>query len=104
MASAANLGCCAACRIYWRSPRLGAKMSLPGLGIERLIGDLSCLARMPKWMSQAHVPCLAWKVAHAAVPENVAGAGRPTWFLAARVFQWVNPRAWMMALGGVRPF
>ncbi|MCU0815453.1 MAG: LysE family translocator [Cypionkella sp.] len=44
---------------------------------------------------------LAWKIAHAAPPEEGQRAGRPFTFLQAAAFQWVNPKAWAMALTAV---
>ena len=42
---------------------------------------------------------LAWKIANAAPPEaNPAARGKPLTFLQAAAFQWVNPKAWSMAL------
>lgn len=44
---------------------------------------------------------LAWKIAHAAPPQSGEVGGRPLSFLQAAAFQWVNPKAWSMALGAV---
>lgn len=44
---------------------------------------------------------LAWKIAHAAAPAERAAGGRPITFLQAAAFQWVNPKAWAMALTAV---
>lgn len=44
---------------------------------------------------------LAWKIAQSAPPEGSTAAGRPLTFLQAAGFQWVNPKAWIMALGAV---
>jgi threonine/homoserine/homoserine lactone efflux protein len=44
---------------------------------------------------------LAWKIAHAAPPEDKAAGGTPLTFLQAAAFQWVNPKAWAMALTAV---
>ncbi|NJM82419.1 MAG: LysE family translocator [Tabrizicola sp.] len=44
---------------------------------------------------------LAWKIAHAAAPGEGRAGGRPFTFLQAAAFQWVNPKAWAMALGAV---
>jgi threonine/homoserine/homoserine lactone efflux protein len=41
---------------------------------------------------------LAWKIANAAPPGTGADAGAPLTFLQAALFQWVNPKAWAMAL------
>jgi threonine/homoserine/homoserine lactone efflux protein len=44
---------------------------------------------------------LAWKIAHAAAPDGTNSRARPLSFLQAAAFQWVNPKAWIMALGAV---
>ena len=44
---------------------------------------------------------LAWRIAHAAAPQARAAGGRPLTFLQAAAFQWVNPKAWAMALGAM---
>lgn len=41
---------------------------------------------------------LTWKIAHAAPATGAASAGTPMTFLQAAAFQWVNPKAWAMAL------
>lgn len=41
---------------------------------------------------------LAWKVATAAPPPDAPGNARPLTFLQAVAFQWVNPKAWYMAI------
>ncbi len=44
---------------------------------------------------------LAWKIANSAPPEGSTTRARPLTFLQAAAFQWVNPKAWIMALGAV---
>lgn len=44
---------------------------------------------------------LAWKIAHAAPPAPGRAPGRPLGFFQAAGFQWVNPKAWAMALTAV---
>lgn len=42
---------------------------------------------------------LAWKIANAAAPESqTSSEGRPLTFLQAALFQWVNVKAWSMAV------
>ena len=41
---------------------------------------------------------LAWKIANAAAPRQGKTEGQPISFLQAAAFQWVNPKAWAMAL------
>ena len=44
---------------------------------------------------------LAWKIAHAAAPRDGAATGTPMTFLQAAAFQWVNPKAWAMAITAI---
>ncbi|WP_209427125.1 LysE family translocator [Pararhodobacter sp. SW119] len=53
-------------------------------------------------VSVVYLLWLAWKIAHAAPPASDPQArGTPLTFLQAAAFQWVNPKAWTMALGAV---
>lgn len=88
----------------------GAMVALVGLGVDRLVSGTPLLAQGLKWLSLAYVLWLAWKIAGAgpvAVSGEAAegGAGaRPMGFWAACAFQWVNPKAWMMALGALSAY
>ncbi|MEO0344083.1 MAG: LysE family translocator [Pseudomonadota bacterium] len=44
---------------------------------------------------------LAWKIANAAAPQDGEVGGTPMTFVQAALFQWVNPKAWAMALGAI---
>jgi threonine/homoserine/homoserine lactone efflux protein len=44
---------------------------------------------------------LAWKIAGSAAPGQGRAGARPMTFLQAAAFQWVNPKAWAMALGAI---
>jgi threonine/homoserine/homoserine lactone efflux protein len=52
-------------------------------------------------VSVVYMLWLAWKIAHAAPPAEGGAAGRPLTFLQAGGFQWVNPKAWAMALTAI---
>ena len=55
-----------------------------------------------KVVSIVYLLWLAWKIANAAPPENGGDpAGRPMSFVSAMLFQWVNPKAWSMALTAI---
>lgn len=75
-----------------------------GLGLERMLHLAPGLAVAMKVLSLGYVLWLAWKIAHAAAPASGAAGGRPMRFLAACAFQWVNPKAWMMALGALSAY
>jgi threonine/homoserine/homoserine lactone efflux protein len=57
-----------------------------------------------KLASVGYMLWLAWKIANAAAPGDGRAAGRPMSFLQAAAFQWVNPKAWAMALGAVAAY
>ena len=47
---------------------------------------------------------LAWKIATAVPPEAKAVTGKPFTFLQAAAFQWVNPKAWVMAITAITAY
>jgi threonine/homoserine/homoserine lactone efflux protein len=62
-----------------------------------------------KWVGAAYLLWLAWKIARAdpapAEPGAKAGpSGRPFGFLQAALFQWVNPKAWVIAAGALATY
>jgi len=57
-----------------------------------------------KLASVGYMLWLAWKIAHSAAPGEGRAAARPMTFLQAAAFQWVNPKAWAMALGAVAAY
>ncbi len=71
---------------------------LVGLGLAGL------LARSPLAETALRVACLlylcwlAWRIAQAAAPESAEAGARPFSLAQAAAFQWVNPKAWAMAL------
>ena len=54
-----------------------------------------------KVVSVAYLLYLAWKIASAPPPSDGNFDARPMTFLQAALFQWVNPKAWAMALTAV---
>ena len=54
-----------------------------------------------KIFSVAYLLWLAWKIANAAAPRAGQAQGKPLSFLQAAAFQWVNPKAWTMALSAI---
>lgn len=57
-----------------------------------------------KYVSIAYLVYLAWRVATAGEVNNAQGRGKPFTFLQAAAFQWVNPKAWIIAVGAVATF
>lgn len=75
---------------------------LVGLGLAELFARYPVAHQVLKWVSVAYLLYLAWKIATARPPsEGAAAKGTPMTFVQAALFQWVNPKAWTMALTGV---
>lgn len=74
---------------------------LVGIGLAQVFLHWPQLGLMLKVVSVAYMLWLAWKIANAAAPNEGQTEGRPFNFLQAAAFQWVNPKAWAMALTAV---
>jgi len=77
-----------------------AMVILVGLGLIRIFDAFPPVYSVLKVASVLYLLWLAWKIAHAAPPpeRGVDETGRPFTFLQAAAFQWVNPKAWSLAL------
>jgi len=71
-----------------------------GLGLMRLFEALPVLHDLLTIASVLYLLWLAWRIA-TAVPKEGASRARPFSFLQAAAFQWVNPKAWYMAVGAI---
>lgn len=75
---------------------------LVGVGLMGLFDLFPALNTVLKVLSVVYLLWLAWKIAHASAPgEGGNVSGKPMTFLQAVLFQWVNPKAWSMALSAV---
>jgi threonine/homoserine/homoserine lactone efflux protein len=77
---------------------------LVGLGLAGAIHAVPQLLTGMKILSVLYMLWLAWKIAHAAAPGDGKAGGQPFTFLQAAAFQWVNPKAWAMALGATSAY
>jgi threonine/homoserine/homoserine lactone efflux protein len=77
---------------------------LVGLGLAGIFTAWPPALTGLKAVSVAYMLWLAWKIAHAGAPGGGKGAARPMTFVQAAAFQWVNPKAWAMALGAVAAY
>lgn len=75
-----------------------------GLGIGAIFQIFPVLHDILRWAGAAYLLYLAWKIASSGPPDGGAGAGRPMTFLQAAAFQWVNVKAWIMAIGAVATY
>lgn len=77
-------------------------MILPvGLGVMQVFDLWPLSYLLLKVASVGYILWLAWKIAHASAPRDRQADGAPLSFVQAAGFQWVNPKAWSMALGAI---
>lgn len=75
---------------------------LVGLGLAKLFDAVPVLRTVLKIGSVGYLVYLAWKIATSSAPkDDAASSAKPMTFIQAALFQWVNPKAWTMALGAV---
>jgi threonine/homoserine/homoserine lactone efflux protein len=73
---------------------------LVGAGLESLLKAYPFVYQVMKVVGFAYLVYLAWGVARSGAPQRHGEeAAQPITFLGAAAFQWVNPKAWIMAIG-----
>ena len=77
---------------------------LVGAGLIRVFDECPLAHDVLKVVSVAYLLWLAWKIATATGPAEGRAGGRPMTFLQAAAFQWVNPKAWAMALTAITAY
>lgn len=105
MASAGNFG--------WQRTlphMLGITIGFPlmilgvGSGLAPIFETYPLLHQILKMVGAIYLIYLAWRIAGAGVVVEGEGRGKPITFLQAALFQWVNPKAWIMALGAISTY
>ena len=79
-------------------------VALVGAGLVQLFESFPTSYMLLKIVSVAYLAYLAWKIANAAPPKGVDATGKPMTFAQAAAFQWVNPKAWTMALTAISAY
>ena len=80
-------------------------VALVGLGIGQVLAMVPGLYSVLKVVGAAYLLYLAWGIATAgSVDAGGPARGRPLSFLEAALFQWVNPKGWIMAVGSVTTY
>ena len=74
---------------------------LVGIGVMQVFDLWPLSYTILKALSVAYPLYLAWKIANAAPPKDAETEGKPLTFLQSAAFQWVNPKAWSMALSAI---
>ncbi len=76
------------------------------LGAGDLLRTYPVLHDALRWVGAAYLIWLAIRIAAAPPTTDRPGASRarPLGFVQAALFQWVNPKAWIIALGGIATY
>jgi len=81
---------------------------LMGMGLGTVFERYPLLYAVMRYAGGAYMLYLAWKIFRSKpVPDTVTpgtATARPMGFAAAAAFQWVNPKAWVMALGAITTY
>ena len=80
-----------------------AMLLIVGLGLAAPFAAWPLLHTVLKWGGAAWLLVLAWRIARAGAPGE-GPARPPLGFVGAALFQWVNPKAWMIALAAIPAF
>lgn len=75
-----------------------------GLGLAGVFEQYPTLHVILKIVGAAYLTFLAWKIASAPVTETRQTKGKPLTFLQGAAFQWVNPKAWTLAIGATATY
>lgn len=75
-----------------------------GMGLGTLFLAIPYVHQTLKIVGSLYLLYLAWKIAHAGGPGGGAAVERPMTVLQSALFQWVNPKAWTIALSIVPAF
>lgn len=76
-----------------------------GFGLGALLEQMPALYLALKFAGGAYLVYLAWRIAMArSIGEGGKAGARPMSFVEAAAFQWVNPKAWVMAIAAMATF
>jgi threonine/homoserine/homoserine lactone efflux protein len=76
---------------------MGSLLFCAALGLGQLVLAHPILLKLMNWGGAAFLLWLAFKIATAR-PSSDAVAAKPVGFLGAALFQWVNPKGWLVAV------
>ncbi|MCG8673384.1 MAG: LysE family translocator [Pseudomonadales bacterium] len=75
-----------------------------GLGLGHIFVSYPSTHLAVKIAGAVYLLFLAWKIANSASPKLANEHKRPLTFIQAALFQWLNPKAWVIAVGAIATF
>jgi threonine/homoserine/homoserine lactone efflux protein len=77
---------------------------LIGLGLGSIFKSFPVIHYILKYVGAAYLLYFAWKIATFSSFNNNGKRNKPFTFWQAVLFQWVNPKAWVIAVGAIATF
>jgi threonine/homoserine/homoserine lactone efflux protein len=82
----------------------GCMIMAAGLGLAGLVQAEPRLHAVLRYGGGAYLLYLAWRIARAGAGKSAAARAKPFGLFEAVLFTWVNPKAWVMAVGALATF
>jgi threonine/homoserine/homoserine lactone efflux protein len=82
----------------------GVLLMTVGLGLAGLVRAEPGVHTVLKYAGAAYLLYLAWRIARADAGRSACARAKPIGFFEAALFQWVNPKGWVIALGALSAF
>jgi threonine/homoserine/homoserine lactone efflux protein len=79
-------------------------VGLVGLGLDALFARFPALLPTMRYLGAAYLLWLAIKLAMAGPVSETESSGKPLSFLGAAAFQWINPKAWVIAVSALTAY
>ncbi len=86
------------------STGMGLMLFLVPLGLGSLVLGRPLVLRALHWGGAVVLLWLSWKIATASGRADAASGGKPVGYLGAAVFQWVNPKSWLVSASAAGTF
>ncbi len=81
-----------------------AMILIVALGLGAIFMEYSWIQSILKVLGSIYMLYLAWQILTSHNKTNASQTRKPVSFLQALLFQWINPKAWLMAVGTVSIF
>jgi threonine/homoserine/homoserine lactone efflux protein len=75
-----------------------------GFGLGAIFKQSPLLHQILKIVGAIYLVYLAWKIACASTASSCGDIRYPFTFIEAALFQWVNPKAWVISIGAIATF
>ena len=83
---------------------MGLMMFVVPLGLGSLVLTHPLLLRMLNWGGAAVLLWLSWKIATSSTGIQPSSGANPVGYVGAAVFQWVNPKSWLVSASAAGTF